>query len=39
MLKQIAQKGTDASNIYDEELPADQQEFSDDEKEQMSKKG
>ncbi|CDK29689.1 unnamed protein product [Kuraishia capsulata CBS 1993] len=30
-------KGTDASNCHDEELPEDEQEFSDDEKEQASK--
>ncbi|EDO18586.1 hypothetical protein Kpol_1048p16 [Vanderwaltozyma polyspora DSM 70294] len=31
-------KGTDASNGYDEELPEEEQEFSDDEKESMFKK-
>ncbi|KAG8629601.1 hypothetical protein KVT40_003466 [Elsinoe batatas] len=31
-------KGTDASNIHDEELPEDEQEFSDDEKESAWKK-
>lgn len=35
-LKRI--KGTDASNGYDEELPEDEQEFSDDEKEAQFKK-
>jgi H/ACA ribonucleoprotein complex non-core subunit NAF1 len=31
-------KGTDASNLYDEELPPEEQEFSDDEAEQRAKK-
>ena len=31
-------KGTDASNMFDEELPEEEQEFSDDEKEAMYKK-
>ncbi|KAK4153009.1 Gar1/Naf1 RNA binding region-domain-containing protein [Chaetomidium leptoderma] len=35
-LKQV--KGTDASNLHDEELPADEMEFSDDEKEAEYKK-
>ncbi|TIC26512.1 NAF1-domain-containing protein [Wallemia mellicola] len=31
-------KGSDASNVYDEEIPENQQEFSDDEAEQSAKK-
>jgi H/ACA ribonucleoprotein complex non-core subunit NAF1 len=34
----MARKGCDASNIYDEEVPEHDQEFSDDEKEKESKK-
>ena len=35
---QMRAKGSDASNIYDEELPLDQQEFSDDELEALRKR-
>ncbi|KAK3985165.1 Gar1/Naf1 RNA binding region-domain-containing protein, partial [Cladorrhinum sp. PSN332] len=35
-LRQV--KGTDASNLHDEEVPEDEMEFSDDEKEQLFKK-
>ena len=31
-------KGCDASNIYDEEVPEHEQEYSDDEKEKAAKK-
>lgn len=34
----MSKKGCDASNIYDEELPEHEREFSDDEKEREAKK-
>lgn len=34
----MAKKGCDASNIYDEEVPENEREFSDDEKEKECKK-
>lgn len=34
----MSKKGCDASNIYDEELPEKEREFSDDEKEREFKK-
>jgi len=34
----MSKKGCDASNIYDEELPEHEREFSDDEKEREHKK-
>ena len=34
----MSKKGCDASNVYDEEVPEQDQEYSDDEKEKMAKK-
>jgi H/ACA ribonucleoprotein complex non-core subunit NAF1 len=34
----MQKKGCDASNIYDEEIPAEEQEHSDDEKEKEAKR-
>ena len=36
-IKAASGKGSDASNVYDEELPLEEQEFSDDEEEQAAK--
>lgn len=35
--ERIRNRGTDASNVYDEEVPADEQDFSDDEEEARAK--